>query len=695
MDPWKSWAIVGVVGAGAAYYYTQSGKSKRGRTQSAVSADSSQRRGLSSKNDNKDTRKKKGKSKNPDASDQASSDFAETSAVPVKTSSTDGAKKRKGAKQQPSQLAQSSAVDVSNGASVDSPADEAEDEAMSNREFAMQLSGLKTGTSLKKPDTVNKENKKTKKQGKSTEMPPEATNGSVLKPNEIPYAQEPSTASSTTGADADDDLSVPSPEIHATQATTPSSANISDMLEAPAKGPSILRLTEPTNQQPARQPKQQKPKPEPETKKQRQNRQKNEEKKALRGEAEKERRILLEKQRRTAREAEGRPAKNGLSSSKAPTTSAWDRSTTSADGPTANIAAALPAKNDGPLLDTFEEDRSFLGDAPQGNDGAPNTVVDEQVRSVNGDDSINQGMQGKAETNGTSQRPLENGVLSEEEQIRLVNEMDSDDTWKTVSKGKGKKKPATGSSADISKQDPPGSSQGTLEMDDRKPLSTITNSSSRNESNASSLNAQISSSIDGTKPSTTAAVSQPTTESRGDESLHNSEISRADTGKPEDPRIRFPHLDFEGGTFHQDDINDKGVSKYFKGKLLPDGRPDYNDPDYGQYWVPGMSVDQVYRPHYKHPGFRKDGVTVKETYQTIDHSVWTRENIQDHPDYDSAWPYALTGHPMDSDWAGDWDPSEIEEANAKRPEQEVTEKSEQKAHRRRDNGQDDQPTLGC
>ena len=42
---------------------------------------------------------------------------------------------------------------------------------------------------------------------------------------------------------------------------------------------------------------------------------------------------------------------------------------------------------------------------------------------------------------------------------------------------------------------------------------------------------------------------------------------------------------------------------------------------------------------------------VKATYETIDHSVWTRENITEHPDYDPDFPYALTGHPDDDEWA--------------------------------------------
>jgi len=682
MDPWKSWAIVGVVGAGAAYYYSQSGKSKKGRGQiSSILADQSQRRGSAPRNNSKDTPKKKGKGKASDASDVAASDLAETSFTSAKPTSIEKVKKRKVGKQQPSKLAQSSAVDVSNVPDVEASADDGEDEGTSNTEFAMQLSELKTGTSLKKPDTANKENKKTKKQGKSTEMPPEVINGTITKPSGILNTQEASTTSSTTGADADDDLSLPvSPDFGATQATTPSGADVSDMLETPAKGPSVLRLAEPTNQQPARQPKAQKPKPEPETKKQRQNRQKNEEKKAIREQAEKERRVLLEKQLRTAREAEGRPAKNGLGGSNAPSTSAWDKSTSSAVGAAVSNTVAPPKAHDGQLLDTFDQNKSFLGEAPQVNGGAPNTSEDKEANSVRNGMST-EGEKGRTTTKSTDEKVWEKDVPSEEEQIRLINEMDSDDTWMTVPKSKGKKKATTVTSAENNISIPFGSSKNASGNDNRKSLSATKNNSSADINSFLSLNGQTSSEVHGTNSSITAAETTASADFRPNDNRQKDESSGADLGQPEDPRIRFPHLDFEGGTFHKEDINDKGVSKYFRGKLLLNGKPDYNHPDYESNWVPGMRVHPIYRPRPKHPGFREDGVTVKETFKTIDHDVWTRENIQDHPDYDPAWPYALTGHPMDSDWVGDWDSSDMEPANEKRAEQEAADKAERKTCR--------------
>lgn len=690
MDPWKSWAIVGIVGAGAAYYYSQSGKSKKGIGQiSSILTDQSRRRGSASTNDSRRTRKQKGNDKASGASDQAAGDSAEASSSSAKASSIEKARKRRRGEQQPTKLSQSSAVGVDSVPDVEVGADDKEDEGMSNKEFAMQLSGLKTGTPFKKSDSAIKENKKTKKQHKSIEMPPEATNGAVAKPNGIFNAQEASTASSTTGADADDDLSLPvSPAFGASQATMPSGADVTDMLETPAKGPSVFRLTEPIDQQPARQPKAQKPKPEPETKKQRQRRQKNEEQKAIREQVEKERRVLLEKQLRTAREAEGRPAKNGLGGSKAPSTSAWDRSTNSAADVTVGSAAAPSKSHDGPLLDTFDEDKSFLGDAPLVNGGALSTSGDEQANDARDAVSTDGKVSGRADT-------LTNGpawgedVPSEEEQIRLISEFDSDDTWKTVSKAKGKKRSTTMTSAvNSNRSNPSGSSKNPLGPDNRVSISAITNNSPAKDSSSTCV--QTSSEVDDTQSSPNAAKTMALANLRIDEDQLEDGPSAGEVGRPEDPRIKFSHLDFEGGTFHNEDINDKGVSKYFRGKLLPNGKPDYNDPDYQRNWVPGMSVHNIYRPRLKHLGFRDDGVTMKETFRTIDHDVWTRENIQDHPDYDPAWPYALTGHAMDSDWVGDWDSSDMEKADAKRAKQEAMGRAERKTSSRKEKEDEDE-----
>ena len=411
MDPWKNWAIVGIVGVGAAYYYSQSGKSKRGRGRASplVSSEQNQRRGSDHRNGSKDKRKKKGKVS--DTSDQHGSDVADVSSASVQMSTNGKGKKRKGGKQQPSKLAQSSAVEVSPEKSVGTENDDVENEGMDNEEFARQLSGVKTGTSLKKVATQN-ETKKAKKQGKRNEAP-QTMNGSTLKTNGITSSQDMSTASSTTGADADDDLSpAMSPDLRATQATTSSSNDVSDMLEPASKGPSVLRITDPVNPQSVKQPKAQKATSELETKKQRQNRRKNEEKKAAREQAEKERRALLEKQLRTAREAEGRPAKNGLGPAQVPSTNAWNKPANAAT----NSTGPATEQSSVSLLDTFEDTPTTSLNPPSTNGGPNSSSVDKKVWN--------------------------NDLPSEEEQMRMITEMDSDsNAWSTVAKGgKSKKK---------------------------------------------------------------------------------------------------------------------------------------------------------------------------------------------------------------------------------------------------------------
>ena len=179
------------------------------------------------------------------------------------------------------------------------------------------------------------------------------------------------------------------------------------MLEAPASGPSVLKITESTN--PAK-PKKSKPQTfeAVESKKARQNRKKSEAAKEARAEEEKARKVLEEKQRRTAREAEGRAAKDGSTfmASKAPAQSAWVPPATSSEvsGSNQGVNGTKPADTHIQLLDTYE----------------PSTKKAEPSRGSGSD----------------------NALPSEEEQVRMA--IDESDEWQTV-KGKKqqeKKKPA-------------------------------------------------------------------------------------------------------------------------------------------------------------------------------------------------------------------------------------------------------------
>lgn len=151
--------------------------------------------------------------------------------------------------------------------------DDEDSDEMSNKEFARQLSQAKMGLSVgARPQAAGRQ--KSVKQSRAN------VNGFT--------------------ADAEDSESARSNQ-----------GGVADMLEAPAAGPSVLRISSPSNPQPQKEKKQTKA-PEPvESKKARQNRKKREAEQEARADAEAQRKIMEENQRRTARLAEGRAAKDG------------------------------------------------------------------------------------------------------------------------------------------------------------------------------------------------------------------------------------------------------------------------------------------------------------------------------------------------------------------------------------------------
>ncbi|KAL2165619.1 hypothetical protein VTG60DRAFT_4240 [Thermothelomyces hinnuleus] len=186
------------------------------------------------------------------------------------------------------------------------PVNDSSDDGLDNREFARQLASIKQGTSLNAPKKNDEKRQKSVKQSRAQIIDDKA--------DQI----KDSAPSSTAGVDADDDeSSTPSPEIKALDAS-----GVSDMLEPKAAGPSVLRLTDTDKVKPKKEKKAKEPQ-KTETKKQRQNRQKAEAAKALREEAEKQRKADMEAQRRQARIAEGRPAKDGSTFMAQAQQSAW------------------------------------------------------------------------------------------------------------------------------------------------------------------------------------------------------------------------------------------------------------------------------------------------------------------------------------------------------------------------------------
>ena len=183
------------------------------------------------------------------------------------------------------------------------------------------------------------------------------------------------------------------------------------MLEKPAPGPSVLKITESST--PSR-PKKAKPAATfeaVETKKQRQNRKKAEAKKLAREEDEKERQVALEQQRRTARIAEGRAAKDGSSSTftatKAPTESAWIAS------PAGGANGTKAANTSVDLLDTYEPSKTSA------------VPTEKKVTTVPAEALYSEG-----ELAGSDWQNNFSALPSEEEQTRLA--MEESDNWKTV-----------------------------------------------------------------------------------------------------------------------------------------------------------------------------------------------------------------------------------------------------------------------
>ncbi|KAJ5482010.1 hypothetical protein N7475_000822 [Penicillium sp. IBT 31633x] len=245
--------------------------------------------------------------------------------------------------------------------------DEKPDEDIDRKEMARRMAGIKTNAPAQ-PAPPTKSQKKNKKAAQ--------------------LSASDTRASSTTGAEADDDLSpAASPPVNA---TVPSAGYVSDMLEAPTPAASVLRVTGNVENQPKKQKVQ--AFKEVETKKQRQQRLKNEARKQQVQEAEVERKKLLEKQLHTAREAERREAARSTK----PAANAWQTNEapavkTAETNGGSRPAAAAPSLD---LLDTFESPA-----VPAPTKWAQN-------------------------------------LPSEEEQMRLLGAANGDDEWTTVSKSK-------------------------------------------------------------------------------------------------------------------------------------------------------------------------------------------------------------------------------------------------------------------
>ena len=416
-----SWAVFLVVVGGLTWHYT-------GRPN--VLARLAPRRGYSKGHE---TSSGKLRSKKPRSKRELNSEHSGGEAASTLSSSVEGtvSKKRKIAPPAPNTTA-ASRVDGTNTL----------EEGASMKEFARDLAQTQAGTRLAPPATSgisHKERRAFKNTPQST-----AKLGAV---NEIPLSS--TGASSTTGADADDDLSpAPSPAFGATSGPAPSRhADVSDMLEDRAAGPAVLKLTDPKGKI-ANQKHKQAPHPfeVAETKKQRQQRQKREAQKARNEEAETERRKLMENQLRSARMAEGTSAQ--IKSAKPPKQNAWTAATNTNKQ---DAVRKLPLQ-ELPLLDTFDpqiEPKNTAGGALNlsgplsnvTNHQSTETSIETLKRTIGVGQTEALGAAEREgpqpDSSSQSRTSWADELPSEEEQMRMIKQ---DDVWTTVGNKKDKKK---------------------------------------------------------------------------------------------------------------------------------------------------------------------------------------------------------------------------------------------------------------
>ncbi|RDW76575.1 uncharacterized protein DSM5745_06567 [Aspergillus mulundensis] len=273
--------------------------------------------------------------------------------------------------------------------------DEVPDEEIDHKEMAKRFAAVKNGTSA--TQFASSESKSQKKKKSKTAANLEPSNG------ERSASRVSTRTSSTTGADADDDLSsAGSPMVNPTAA-----GYVSDMLEAPAPGASVLRVTGNVDSNSQKKKAKAEKFKEVETKKQRQQRQKNEARKQEVQAAEEQRRKLLEKQLHTAREAERREAKSVAANAAA---NAWAPKSTNGTPRSSPKPEQAPKVE---LLDTFE----------------PSST--------------------STQSPATSQQ-WNQGLPSEEEQMRILGAGNGDDAWTTVGTKKPKKKSGKADESEVS-----------------------------------------------------------------------------------------------------------------------------------------------------------------------------------------------------------------------------------------------------
>lgn len=297
---------------------------------------------------------------------------------------------------------------------------QADDDGMSDKDFAKQLAMTQTGTKLQ-PPAKQQPSKKERRASKLTAAGNAEPSG---------FSTE---ASSTAGRDADDDLTpIDSPQTTPADGPMSRAGDVSDMLEAPAAKPTTLRLTDVSNDA---KPKRSAPKAFEQvlSKKKRNEQQRKEEQRLLREESDRIHEAKKQEQLRRARMAAG-TSNQTKANNFAAKSNAWQ------SGATDSVKAA-PTDATEPFLDTFEPSQNSMGST----EGA---VHVESTGTLGANDLKAQAGGGAAAAltassrEGLSQakRQEYGSGLSEEDQMKILQEQQDEDAWESVTTKKSKRK---------------------------------------------------------------------------------------------------------------------------------------------------------------------------------------------------------------------------------------------------------------
>ncbi|KIW95029.1 uncharacterized protein Z519_03610 [Cladophialophora bantiana CBS 173.52] len=314
------------------------------------------------------------------------------------------------------------------------------DDGMSNKEFAQQLAKAQAGTNLE-PAKSHVTNKKERRAAAKTAQG---------KQNGLEASGLSTETSSTTGRDADDDLSPIGSPSSGPVSTAPTSraGDVSDMLEAPAAKPGVLRLTDVKNGSPKATSSSSKAAFQPAlTKKQRQRQAKAAERKALREESDRIHEQKKQAQLRTARMAEGSSNQTKANSFTAKQ-NAWQSGKPASE----KLVQTTTSTEVAPLLDTFEETDIPTVTVNGSVTSEPLSDVANTVPEAASVSEVQQNIEkGKTNALGVSDReklarpalgsrPSWADEVNEEEQDKWANELAQEEQWESVTSKKGKKK---------------------------------------------------------------------------------------------------------------------------------------------------------------------------------------------------------------------------------------------------------------